>query len=102
MSCTGCAGGSAANCGDTARSAKLYYDCYCDEHRDSQQSQTLTYQLFCPRQWYKLLKFALLGWCDSCATEPSWNTTSLWWGEFQPCVYSAYLYSPLACQDKIG
>lgn len=38
----------------------------------------------------------------SCTTEPEWNTTTLWWGEFDPCHYTAYVYSPLACKDKVA
>jgi len=62
-------GGSDENCG-AARSAELFYECYCDEY--------------------------------SCATEPAWNKTSLWWGEFNPCKYSAYVFTPLACPSKVG
>jgi len=62
-------GGSERNCG-VARSAELFYECYCDEY--------------------------------SCTTEPAWNKTSLWWGEFNPCKYSAYVFTPLACSNKVG
>jgi len=42
--------------------------------------------------------------CDeySCSTEPAWNKTALWWGEFNPCTYSAYVFTPLACPTKVG
>lgn len=42
--------------------------------------------------------------CDeySCTTEPDWNTIALWWGEFKPCHYTAYVYSPLACTSKVA
>jgi len=42
--------------------------------------------------------------CDeySCTAEPAWNQTSVWWGEFNPCVYSAYVFTPLACESKVG
>jgi len=32
-----------------------------------------------------------------CSETPDFNTTTLWWGEFQPCEYSAFVYTPLAC-----
>jgi hypothetical protein len=62
-------GGSESNCGG-ARSAELYYECYCEEY--------------------------------PCTTEPEWNKTTLWWGEFSPCKYSAYVFTPLACVSKVG
>ena len=42
--------------------------------------------------------------CDEypCTTEPAWNKTTLWWGEFNPCKYSAYVFTPLACPQKVG
>jgi len=63
--------GSKENC-DNPRTAKLYYDCYCDEEE------------------------------YDCTTEPAWNQTGLFWGEFNPCVYSAYVFTPLACPSKVG
>jgi len=32
---------------------------------------------------------------------PEYNSTSLWWGEFDPCVYTAYIFTPLACDDLV-
>merc|ERR1712032_859505 len=42
------------------RSSQVYYDCYCDEFG-----------------------------CDDSAP-PQHNNTQLWWGEFDPCQYTAY------------
>ena len=54
------------------RSSQLFYECYCDEFD-----------------------------CDD-EEPPSYNTTSLWWGEFEPCIYTAYVYTPLACDNFIS
>jgi len=64
-------GGSSANCGKS-RSAELIYECFCDEYPKDCETKT-----------------------------PVWNTTTLWWGEFRPCHYSAYVFSPLACTSLI-
>jgi len=37
-----------------------------------------------------------------CPTAPLSNVTSLWWGEFDPCVYSAYVFTPLACSTMVA
>jgi len=54
------------------RSSKVFYDCYCDEFG-----------------------------CDDSAP-PQHNNTQLWWGEFDPCQYTAYVYSPLACDNLVA
>ena len=30
------------------------------------------------------------------------NSTRLWWGEFAPCRYTAYIFTPLACPDFVA
>ena len=37
--------------------------------------------------------------CDS--STPQYDDTSLWWGEFDPCIYTAYVFSPLACNHLV-
>ena len=37
--------------------------------------------------------------CDS--STPQHDDTSLWWGEFDPCIYTAYVFSPLACNHLV-
>ena len=36
----------------------------------------------------------------SCNSKTAWNATEIWWGEFDPCKYSAYIFTPLACTDQ--
>ena len=54
------------------RSCQLVYECYCDEF--------------------------------DCAETPDLaaSTRTLWWGEFNPCEYSAFVYTPLACNELIA
>ena len=54
------------------RSSQVFYDCYCDEFG-----------------------------CDD-SVPPPHNATQLWWGEFDPCEYTAYVYSPLACDNLVA
>ena len=39
--------------------------------------------------------------CEDSAP-PRHDTTQLWWGEFDPCEYTAYVYSPLACDNLVA
>jgi len=59
-------------------------DASCSKQRSCQ----LVYECYCEE-------------FDCSVQSPEFNTTSLWWGEFNPCEYSAYVYTPLACSHLI-